>query len=109
MATELVNMLQSLTGLLVGASIGAAFGMIQDAARRRNERLQEGGKLNSGWAVMPGAMRRVGYLMVALALVQIVCPVLFANGAQWWVSCGVMAGYGGVLFRQVRRCRTHCT
>lgn len=103
MPIELVTMLQSIAGLIVGGLIGAGFGMIQDAARRRYERLQESGKLKTGWAVMPGSGVRVAYLLVVLALAQVVCPLLFKDGIQWWVSGGVVAGYGWILFRKLRR------
>jgi len=103
MTTELIYMLQSLVGLMVGVFIGVGFGMVQDAARQRNERLQEGGKLKSGWAVMPGSGKRVVYLLVALVLIQILCPLLFNDGIQWWVSVGVAGGYGFMLFRQLSR------
>jgi hypothetical protein len=103
MAHELINMLQAMTGLIVGGIIGIGFGLIQDAARRRNERKQAAGELKSGWAVMPGSGRRVAYLLVALVLVQIVCPLLFTNGVQWWVSGGLVAGYGVVLYWQLRQ------
>ena len=102
MTTELINVLQSLVGLVVGAFIGVGFGMVQDAARRRNERRQENGTLKSGWAVMPGSGMRVVYLLIALVLAQIVCPLLFNDGVQWWVSAGVSGGYGFTLFRQLR-------
>ena len=46
-------------------------------------------------------------LMMALVLVQVVCPMLFVNGIQWWVSGGVVLGYGSVLFSQLLRQRTH--
>lgn len=98
-----MNMLELIVGLLAGGLIGAGFGMIQDAARRRNERLQTIGKLNSGWGVIPGSGKRVAYLLVALVLVQIVCPLLFRDGVQWWVSAGVAAGYGAVLIWQLRQ------
>jgi hypothetical protein len=51
---------------------------------------------------MPGSMRRTAYLLVALALVQLVCPLLFTNGCQWWVSGGVVLGYGALLYRGLR-------
>jgi len=98
-------MIQEIAGLVAGALIGAGFGMVQDAARRRNERRQQEGKLNSGWAVMPGSGARVAYLLIVLMLIQIVCPLLFVGGTQWWVSGGVVAGYGAMLFLQLRHRR----
>src|SRR5271163_1671053 len=98
-----MNFLTSITSLLAGGIIGLAFGYVQETAWRRHQRLQQEGQLNSGWAVMPGSMRRVAYLLVALAGVQLVCPLLFANGCQWWVSGGVVAGYGSILLQQLRR------
>jgi len=103
MTLALATMLQSLIGLIAGALIGAGFGVIQDSARRRNERRQDAGKLKSGWAVMPGSGRRVMYLLVALVLVQVICPLLFKDGTKWWVSGGVVAGYGFMLFQQLRQ------
>jgi len=35
--------------------------------------------------------------------VQLFCPLLFTNGYQWWVSGGVAAGYGTMLFLQLRQ------
>jgi len=103
MQIQLTEVAGSLVSLVAGGLIGFSFGLIQEAARRRHERLEQEGKLSSGWAVMPGSMRRVGYLLLALALVQLVCPLLFTPGRQWWVSGGVVAGYAIVLFRQLRQ------
>ena len=52
---------------------------------------------------MPGSMRRTAYLLMALAGVQFVCPLLFTNGCQWWVSAGVVGGYGWALWRKLRQ------
>ena len=41
-------------------------------------------------------------LLIALALVQLVCPLLFVDGTQWFVSGGVALGYGSILFRRLR-------
>lgn len=103
MLTQLTHMLASIAALITGAMIGVAFGMIQDAARQRNEKRQRTGELKSGWAVMPGSGVRVAYLLVALVVVQIICPLLFQDGTQWWVSGGVVGGYGLMLFWQLRR------
>jgi hypothetical protein len=97
------HVLACATALTAGAVIGSAFGAIQKAAARKNQQLQRDGQLNSGWAVMPGSMRRVAYLLVALAGVQFLCPLLFADGCQWWVSGGLVAGYGLILWQQLRR------
>jgi len=102
MTTALINMFQSLTALLVGTIIGVSFGLIQGAARKRNEKRQQSGALTSGWAVMPGSGVRVAYLLIALVLIQMVCPLLFRDGVQWWVSGGVVGGHGLMLFSQLR-------
>src|SRR5260370_23541604 len=101
----MIYMIQAIAGLIAGLIIGIAFGVLQDAARGRNERRQQEGKLNSGWAVMPGSGARVAYLLIVLVLIQILCPLLFVGGTQWWVSGGVVAGYGAMLFLQLRRRR----
>jgi hypothetical protein len=103
MPAQFINMLQELTGLLVGAIFGIGFGMVQDAAWRRNERKQAEGKLNTGWSLMPGSGARVAYFLIVLLLVQLVCPLLFRDGIQWWVSGGEAGGYGLMLFLQLRR------
>ena len=82
MTTALINMFQSLTALLVGAIIGVSFGLIQGAARKRNEKRQQSGAFTSGWAVMPGSGVRVAYLLIALVLIQVLCPLLFRDGVQ---------------------------
>jgi len=98
---QLIAILRPLAGLLAGAAIGLGFGWMQRLALQRNEKRQQTGNLNSGWAVMPGSMRRVAYLLMALVVVQVSCPLLFVDGTQWWVSGGVVAAYGALLFRQV--------
>ncbi len=90
-----------IVALVVGGVIGQAFGLAQDSARRRYARRQLEGKLNNGWALMPLSGIRVAYLVIALALVQLICPLLFADGTQWWVSAGVGLGYGSVLWQQL--------
>ncbi|MES1180279.1 MAG: hypothetical protein ABUL66_00285, partial [Verrucomicrobiota bacterium] len=90
MQTNLTILLGILFSLLAGGLIGLCFGLIQDAARRRHQRLASEGKLSSDRVVMPGSGRRVAYLLVALALVQVVCPLMFTPGRQWWVSGGVV-------------------
>jgi hypothetical protein len=97
----MIQILGVILALVVGAAVGLGFGAVQAAAQRRNQKRQERGGLNSGWAVMPGSGRRVAYFVVALALIQVVCPMLFQNGIQWWVSGGVVLGYGYSLYTQM--------
>jgi len=92
--------------VVAGGAIGYCFGIIQNLALRRNERRQQTGELNTGWAVMPGSMTRVAYLLIVLVAIQILCPLLFKDGTQWWVSGGVVLGYGYVLFRRLVQRRT---
>lgn len=99
----MTNIFISITGLVVGGIIGIAFGAIQNAASLRNEKSQQAGKLKSGWAIMPGSMRRVAFLMIALVLVQIGMPILFDGIIQWMVSAGLVLGYGWRLYIEFRR------
>ena len=98
-----IDALQTVGALLAGGLVGLAFGLLQHAAWRRHGALQEAGRFQSGWAAMPGSFRRVAFLLLALVVVQVLCPLFFTNGSQWWVSGGVLAGYGAVLWRQLRR------
>jgi hypothetical protein len=103
MQLTFIGIISAIAAILVGGVMGYGFGLIQRSARSKNERLQESGKLNNGWAVMPGSGRRVAYLLICLAGVQFICPMLFVNGIQWWVSAGVVGGYGVVLYQQLRQ------
>jgi hypothetical protein len=101
----LFEFLSDSAALLAGAAIGYAFGLFQNLARRQNERLQDAGKLRSGWSLMPGSGTRVALLLITLALIQLVCPLLFRDGTQWWVSAGVLVGYGWTLFVRLQKAR----
>ncbi len=95
----------SLLGLTAGSGIGYAFGLLQAAALRHNEQRQREGKFKNAWSLMPGAGARTAYLLITLLIIQVVCPLLFRDGTQWYVSGGVMLGYGWTLFRQLMRRR----
>ena len=103
MNIQFTEIFRCVAALVVGGLIGYAFGTIQQIALRRNEKRQQSGQLNTGWAVMPGSGRRVAYLLIALVLVQLICPLFFVNGSQWWVSAGVVLAYGITLYRQLRQ------
>ena len=102
MNTSFFGIFWPIMSVLAGGMVGYGFGKIQDAAARRYHKLQQAGQCNSSWAIVPGSMRRTAWLLVALALVQVICPMLFTAGCQWWVSGGVVAGYGVMLYRQFR-------
>ncbi len=102
MELHLVDLLSPIAAGLAGGVIGIGFGTLQGAARRRHEKLQDDGRLKSGWAVMPGSGRRVAYLLIVLAAVQLLCPLLFAGSTRWFVSAGVVLGYGWTLWQQLR-------
>ncbi len=96
-------MFASIAAIIVGGFIGAAFGQLQNIARRQNEKREAAGTLKSGWSLMPGSGVRVAYLLITLVLIQIICPMLFKEGnTQWWVSLGVVLGYGLMLALQLR-------
>ena len=102
METYLTEFFRSLVAVLAGLCIGYCFGLLQRAALRRNEQREQNGNLGNGWSLMPGSGARVAYLLIALALVQLVCPLLFVAGTQWLVSAGLMMGYGWILAAQLR-------
>ena len=105
MATHLPTIFLALLALAGGTGIGYWFGLIQDAAQRRNEQRQQSGELKSSWAVMPGSGKRVAGLLLALVAIQLVCPIFFADGTQWWISGGVAVGYGYQLFKHLQQQR----
>lgn len=102
MSLTFFDLLRATAAIAAGGIIGLAFGVLQQAALRRNETRQRSGQLKNGWMVMPGSGARIAYLLIALALVQFVCPLLFVDGTQWLVSGGLLAGYGWTLFTQLR-------
>ena len=102
MTLNLIDLLREFAGLAAGGFIGYAFGVLQQTAQRRHAEQERSGKLKSGWSLIPGAGARVAYLLIALALIQFLCPLFFTDGTQWFVSVGVGLGYGWALFRQLR-------
>jgi hypothetical protein len=103
MGTPIANIVLPLVGSATGAGIGLAFGLLQETAKRRHQERLDRGDLRSAWSLIPGAGTRVAYLLVTLAVIQACFPALFAHNVQWWVSGGLVAGYGYTLFRKLRR------
>lgn len=107
MQLQLMEIIRSLASLVAGGVIGLGFGWVQNLALQRNRKRQLSGSLNSGLAVMPGSTGRVAVLLVALVAVQVLCPLLFTDGSQWWVSAGLVTAYGAVLFWRLRQGDPH--
>jgi hypothetical protein len=103
MQNHFLEFFYSVTAVAAGGFIGGAFGFLQTVALRRHERQQQTNGLKNGWTLFPGSGARIAYLLIALALVQLICPMLFVDGTQWLVSAGVLLGYGWLLFLQLRR------
>jgi hypothetical protein len=101
MLTQFMSTFLMFVALAAGGAIGYFFGLIQTRALRRNERRQQDGTLPNGWAVMPGSGARIAYFLMVLVAIQFLCPLLFKDGTQWWVSAGVVMGYGYVLYRRL--------
>ena len=102
---NLPDILRITVSFLVGASIGYGFGLLQTAARLQNQVKEAGGQIKSIWRLMPGSGQRVAYLLLTLVLIQIVCPMLFSEGIQWWVSGGLLLGYGYTLTLRIVQLR----
>jgi hypothetical protein len=91
--------------LIAGGAIGWGFGRVQAAARQRHEEKQREGSFHNGWSLMPGSGARVALLLLALVLVQVICPLFFRDSVKWWLSGGVTLGYGWHLARQLMQLR----
>ncbi len=102
MQTQILDVLRVLAGLAAGGVIGFGFGQLQEAALRQHTKLEKAGKLKTAWSLIPGSGGRVAYLLIALVLIQLICPLLFADGTQWMVSAGLLLGYGWMLLAKLR-------
>jgi hypothetical protein len=94
--------LRLILALLVGGCIGYSFGYVQNRAASRYEKMQAAGKLKNPIGIVPGSMARVAILLMGLLLTQLVCPVFFADGTQWYVSGGLVIGCGYQLFQHLQ-------
>ena len=96
-----LTLVRDLVGLAAGGIIGLAFGTLQQIALRRDA--SAAATPSAGWALRPNAGVRLLFLIAALGLIRLACPMLFADGARWIVSVGVLFGYGSMLAGQLRR------
>lgn len=107
MSLTIPEILRPAAALVVGVVVGLGFGTLQKAALARHEERERKGKLKNGWSLMPGSFTRVALLMLCLAVVQLICPFLFVRGSTspWFVSAGVVFGYGWTLYAHLRHRR----
>jgi len=103
MENLVISALLTAAAFAVGGAIGYAFGLWQLMARLRHEKLERAGKFHNAWKVMPGSGGRVALFLLFLVLVQWLCPLIFTDSIKWWVSGGILLGYGTVLLRQLRQ------
>jgi hypothetical protein len=101
MNTQLNEFFIMAVALIIGGSIGLLFGLFQNAAIKRNKELQEKGKIGSNFSLMPGSMTRVAMLLILLVAIQVTCPIFFKSNVQWFVSAGVLLGYGWTLLKKL--------
>lgn len=98
-----VETLLTIAALLLGGAVGYLFGVMQSAARIKNKKKSDRGKLKSGWKVMPGSFGRIALLLVVLAIIQLGMPMLFRGNIQWIVSLGILLGYGLTFIKQLKQ------
>jgi hypothetical protein len=103
MFDSVLTSLLPLAALVVGGSIGFSFGELQSLALSRNRERQVAGRLRTGVGLIPVSFGRVAVLLFTLAVVQIVCPILFDGNVRWMVSAGLILGYGWTMLRQLRQ------
>ena len=104
-----MEMLYAIVGLAVGLGIGWSFGWFQMSALRRHQTRQNQGQFKGAIGVVPGSMKRVAFLLFALMVAQISFPQLFPGVSKWFVSAGVVFGYGWILFKNFRERRARGT
>ncbi len=100
---SMIEALLTVGALIIGGVVGLLFGLIQNNARLQNKRLNETGKLRSGWLIMPGSFGRIAILLIVLALIQVGVPIFFKGSIQWLVSAGILLGYGWTFVKRLKQ------
>ena len=109
MKSEYLSIILAVGAFILGATVGLAFGSLQNAAILRFQKQKQQGKEGQGHSFLPGSASRIGFLLIVLMVVQIACPMLFSQQSlQWIVTAGVVLGYGWTLKDQLRLRTTHC-
>jgi uncharacterized BrkB/YihY/UPF0761 family membrane protein len=107
MENQVSDIIIMAVALLIGGAVGLLFGYIQNAAIKRNQEIQAKGKINSSFSFMPGSMTRVAMLLILLVIIQLTCPIFFKSNIQWFVSGGVVLGYGWTLLKKLHNNTAH--
>lgn len=103
MSNVLISLIAVTGALTTGGAIGFLFGVAQNYALTRNKKMKDEGMLRTGWAIMPGSMSRIAFLLFVLAAVQLFCPMFFQGDIQWLVSVGLLLGYGASFVRRLHQ------
>ncbi len=99
----MVSLVLGFVAVVIGGAIGYGFGSVQRIALRKHKKMQDVGKLSSGWLLIPGSMTRVALLIVVLVVVQLLLPFLFKDSnIPWFMSGGTVIGYGWTLLRAMK-------
>ena len=103
MHNQIVDAVLALGGFVLGGVLGFVFGTIQRGALLRNLEAQRISGRPKGGNPMAGSFRRTAFLLLALVLVQVACPMFFESATiQWIVSAGVVVGYGWTLLKKMK-------
>jgi hypothetical protein len=78
-----------LQGIALGVLIGGTFAWLQLAALRRNELTETRQRLPSLLKRLPGSGARIAFLLMALALVQVILP----GADKWWLTGSLLVSY----------------
>jgi hypothetical protein len=102
MNRSIVDVLIPVLAFIIGGAIGLAFGAVQQAAKRKNEKRQAAGRFSTSWRIVPGSMTRISLFMAVLVSIQLGFPMIFDGNIQWIVSAGIIGGYGWMLLKEYR-------
>ncbi|MCX7886137.1 MAG: hypothetical protein N3B01_02615 [Verrucomicrobiae bacterium] len=86
-------------GLVFGVVIGGAYALLQWLESRRREVSADPPR--SAWSLVPGAMARLAFVVVACG-----CVVSFTEADKYWLTCSLAGAYSvGLAWRLKRTCR----
>ncbi|HUK83296.1 MAG TPA: hypothetical protein VLZ12_11775 [Verrucomicrobiae bacterium] len=92
----------TLLGVALGTIIGGVFAWLQLQALYRNELLEKRRQLPMLLRQIPGSGVRVAFLLMALALVQVLVP----TADKWWLTGSLAVSYGIPFLWRLRHLRS---